>query len=348
MSKHVKYGIQIVAPADATGQMQTIYQQMRRELGATPEPFSLHSPSPDVFAGIWMLLRETLLAGKVDHGLKQAIAATVSEINVCLWCVDAHSAILYAAKRGDAVHAITTGEGLDGLDRTTRAHIEWAQATRTPDAAVLRQPPFSIENMPEIIGTALTFHFLNRMVNAALSETFLPNQTWLHTPFKRTVGWIARRMGLASPDLVPGETLTYLPDAPLPDDMAWAQSAPAIRGAIARFAAVIETIAARMPPDVRRVVENHIQTWQGEDPGLSRKWVEDGVANLEQSHRTIARLALLAALAPHQIAQDVISDFRIQHPEDNALIDVLAWGSFSAARRVGTWLAVPALSLQTA
>ncbi len=40
-----------------------------------------------------------------------------------------------------------------------------------------------------MIGTAVTFHYLNRMVSAVLSETFLPRLPWLKESMKRMLGW---------------------------------------------------------------------------------------------------------------------------------------------------------------
>jgi hypothetical protein len=61
------------------------------------------------------------------------------------------------------------------------------------------------------------------------------------------------------------------------------------------------------------------------------------VEGLDQAPQAEARLALLAALASHQ----VIEAFRFLHPADSDLVGALAWASFAAARRIGTWTACP-------
>src|SRR5262249_45136927 len=91
MSKHIKYDLQIVTPGAATGRIKEIYAQIKQDLMQVPEPFSIHSPSPDMLAGVWGIFRESLVAGHVDRGLKEIVAATVAKINRCPWCVDAHS-----------------------------------------------------------------------------------------------------------------------------------------------------------------------------------------------------------------------------------------------------------------
>ena len=335
MSDKVKYGIQIVDPKTATGTTDAIYQQMKRDLGAVPEPVTLHSASQDLLAGAWMTLRESLLAGHVDHGLKQTIAATISELNKCPWCVDAHSVVMYAAGRGDAVKLVTEGKG--SVDAKTQAIIDWAAASRSAGSAILSEPPFSPDDAPEIIGTALTFHYLNRMVNAVLVETFLPKQTWLSNPIKRVAGMFMK--SLAEPNVAAGESLDFLPDAPLPTAFQWASASPAIASAFARFAAVIVAEGNRvLPATVREMVQEQIHAWDGSDPGLSRQWVVDAVSGLDTEEQAIAKLVLLIAFAPHQISDDVINDFRRIYPADSDVIAALAWGSFIATQQIGQWL----------
>jgi len=67
--------------------------------------------------------------------------------------------------------------------------------------------------------------------------------------------------------------------------------------------------------------------------------------DLDEVDRSAARLALLTALASYQADEGVIEVFRIQQPGDDKLIAATAWASFTAARRVGTWLQVPATTL---
>jgi hypothetical protein len=59
---------------------------------------------------------------------------------------------------------------------------------------------------------------------------------------------------------------------------------------------------------------------------------------LDAEMQPLAKLILLGALAPHQVDECVIAAFRKILPDDSQLIEALAWGSFTAARRVGSWL----------
>jgi hypothetical protein len=52
-----------------------------------------------------------------------------------------------------------------------------------------------------------------------------------------------------------------------------------------------------LPEQVRFLVGECVQAWNGEAMGISRRWVEDAVGEVREEHRAAARLALLTALA---------------------------------------------------
>ncbi len=102
---------------------------------------------------------------------------------------------------------------------------------------------------------------------------------------------------------------------------------------------MIETAGRNaLPADVRALVRKRVAAWNGESPSLSRGWVEEAIAGLDDSSKPAARLALLVALASYQVDESVIEAYRAQHPGDDTLIEAAAWASFIAAQRVGTWL----------
>jgi hypothetical protein len=174
------------------------------------------------------------------------------------------------------------------------------------------------------------------MVNVLLDETFMPHYEWLHTPLKRALGAIFA--GRTKRAVAAGDTSKFLPDAEIPTDFSWALPAPTIAAAFAKFSAVITRIGLEtIPSEVRKLADERIAAWNGEDPGLSRQWVNNVVNGLSSSHQSIAKLVLLAALAPHQIDEELINAYRHQS-DDRSLVDVLGYGSFMASRRIGTWL----------
>ena len=55
--------VQAVVPNAAEGLVARVYPQIKKEFGALVEPFTLHSPSPELLAGAWGACRESLLVG---------------------------------------------------------------------------------------------------------------------------------------------------------------------------------------------------------------------------------------------------------------------------------------------
>ena len=141
-------------------------------------------------------------------------------------------------------------------------------------------------------------------------------------------------------------SLTLLPAADLPADLTWAAASPTVADAFARWTAVAEEAGQEtLPTDVRALVRERVEAWNGESTGLSRGWVEEAIVDLDEVDRSAARLALLTALASYQVDEGAIEAFRTQQPGDDKLIGVTAWASFTAARRIGSWLQVPATTL---
>lgn len=108
----------------AEGLVSQVYAQIKRDFGSLVEPFTLHSPSPKLLAGVWMVCRETELAGNVRRDIKEAIAATVSKINQCPYCVDAHTIMLNATGKRNVARLISN-ENYDQIsDSEVRACVQ--------------------------------------------------------------------------------------------------------------------------------------------------------------------------------------------------------------------------------
>ncbi len=324
----------------ATGLVGTVYEEVRRDFGALVEPFTLHSPSPTLLAAVWRACRATLVTGRVPRVVKEVVATGVSAANACPYCVDAHTVMLDGAGAHDAARALAAdrAEAID--DPRLRAIAAWARASRDPESPVLATPPFDAADAAEILGTALVFHYVNRPVTVLLGSSPLPIATGALKPaLRRGAGvWFGRAMRRAG-----GTAPPLLPDAALPDDLAWARTSPPVADALARFAAAVDVEGARvLSPVIRDAVAARLRDWRGEDVGLGRHWAEPALAGVGDADRPALRLALLTALAPHQVDGDVVTAFRGRSPDDADLVAALAWSSLTAARRVVDWLARPA------
>jgi len=321
-----------------------VYCQIKQEFGLIADPFRLHAPVPELLAGIWCVTREIGVARQVPWPVKEAVAAAVSQSNACPYCVEIHAAV--ASVRADQLLAprLAQGRTADITDLSLRAVVTWALATRSPASAPLLHPPFTEEEAPEIIGVAMVYHYINRLVQIFLPESLLPSivrDGWLGSVAWRLVG---RKLARSREwEREAGASLQFVPAADLPPECAWALPEPSISRAVAGWAAVVEHVGTEtLAPQVRSLVADFLHGWQGESLPLSRAWVNQAVSSLSEADHAAARLALLAAMAPHQIDAEIIRAFRGQQEADAQLVGVVAWASFQAARRIVSWLQTPA------
>ena len=253
--------------------------------------------------------------------------------------------MLAAAGEQDAARALAAGKPGALRDEGLREVVAWGAAHRSPGAAPLSRPPFPAADTSEMIGTSMAFHYINRM-----AHVFLPESAY---PLPWAKGWMrklaaGRYTALVSARRVPGESLSLLEPAELPDDLPWARGNPHVAGAFARFAAAVEeTVQDALHETVRERVLERLEAWDGTDPGLGGLGQEeldavlDGVPGEE---RAAGRLALLTALASYRVDGAVVAAYRARRPADSQLLGAVSWVSYVSARRVGRWLweALPA------
>ncbi len=334
--------IKSIEPSKASGLVFDVYSQLKRDFGKIVEPIALHSIIPELLASNFCAFRETyIIEDKVERDVKDAIATSVSKINKCPWCIDAHSIMLYGLKSTKVAKAIQTGD-LDIIDNSkTKSIIEWASSSRSPESMIIKGPRFTKDEAPEIIGTAVYYHYINRMVTVLLNESPLPVNISILKGFMKTVaGWnfssALRKTKIA------GESLKFITDFDLNKEFSWANTNKRIARSFAAFKNIDEKLAKEyVPKEVTTMLEDTLEEWQGGDPGLSRNWTEKYVTDIDEHLKPVVRLSLLTAISPYQIDDEIIGSYREFNSNDEALLGTLSWASFLAARRIGKWLGDP-------
>jgi hypothetical protein len=140
--------------------------------------------------------------------------------------------------------------------------------------------------------------------------------------------------------LTPGRALSLLPHASLPADMRWAAPNPRIADALARWTTVVEGEASGVvSPLVRDLVVRNLRDWKGERMPISRSWVDAEVSVVTGQDRAVARLALVFAKAPYQVDETLVEDVLSEDRCEERFIRILAWASFSGARRLAQRIA---------
>ncbi len=336
MIRYIK-PVSIRSPQGLTGR---VYRQISEEFGVLGEPLTLHSPLPELLAGVWCSFRESVLSGIVTRKYKEIVAVAVSQLNQCPYCIDAHTIMLRATSSHEAAFALQFEQDDPIADPRMRALIAWARATRSPGSRVLSTPPFTRQEGPEIIGTALWIHYINRMVKAFLGRHLLPissNRFGLRSLSERMGGLFFA--GVVKRQLQPGTSLDLMRPAPLQPDLTWAASSPTVSKAFAGLAAAAEEAgSAHLSSEVRACVSHQLETWSGADPGLGCNWLAGPLGSLTAADQAAGRLAMLTALAPDRLGEDVVREYRKTNGSDAALLGAVAWSSFAVARRIGTWL----------
>lgn len=315
--------VRYLAPLDyagTSGLARDLIDQMVRDFVVGP-PLTIHLSNPELMAGIWAMARECIAAGRERRAEGELIAAVVSRLNTCSYCYDIHAAMLHAWGATDTATALRNKQ--INPDPRSEAIARWAGSTLTPDASV----PFPGAEGTHMISSALTFHYLNRMVNVFLD----PAPFTVRNSFMIRMSGALLRPLLRGQELTAGEFLTA-PAGPLPGEFAWAADAPMIAAGIARFCAAADAAGEEsVPESVRSQVTEELDRWQGEKPPLGRAWPTEPVA----------RIALMTALAGWQVDENAVSGFRKVLPRDRDLINVTAWASYQATKRIASWQKKP-------
>jgi len=316
-----------------------VYDQIERDFGLLAPPNALHSAAPGPLAASWLILRESLVAdGLVPRPAKEAVAAAVSLSNSCPYCVQVHSVAVHGLTGAADGDALATDRLAELTDPQSRRLAEWARQSRQRATAGAERP-FTDAEAPEVIGTAATFHYLNRMVNIFLTDSPLPAHlpTAARSNAGRALGWY---MGMVADTPHPaGRSLFLLEPAEPAPDLHWAIGNPSVLAAFARASSAIDAAGAQYVPDlVRELVLTALRDWDGADPGLT-DWLTEALAPLPNADRPVGRLAMLAAFASYRVDQTVIDLCRGRGPEsdDEALISITAWASLAAARQIASW-----------
>ena len=332
-----------VPRSQAKGLLDDLYTQIETEYLLAP-PFTLHSPVPELLASMWCCFRESFLVGRVPHLAKEAVAMGVSLSNRCPYCVEAHTMALRVGAGNAQTRAITRDLPPDEGSSPLAALARWAETMRNPRAEDLAHPPFGPEEAPEIIGTGLIFHYINRLVSVFCDDSPFPLPSALgplHGLLRRVMAWMMapRVRTMLNQTLQPDPSLTAEPEAPRSKTFNWAAGNPNIRVAFEGFAAVLnDLIQSHIPPEVQQAARRYIHTWDGEDPGLSTAWLEDSVADLSEADRSAARLALLVSVAPYRVDAQAIGAFQKHFPGNTPLLILSSWASFSVLQAIGTRL----------
>jgi hypothetical protein len=325
----------------ATGLVAQVYEQIARDFFINA-PMTTHAVRPNLLAGLWMAEREVVLTDNLlTREDKEALGVSISQVNQCPYCEDLLNSVVYGANEQYLAEQIRYHQQDEIEDDRTRLLHVWALSSYDQDAEILSNPPFSPDEAPEVIGTALMLNYFNRYTSVFFSGSPLAapfSSNTIKSLLYRLTGNELRES--VAQRLQPGLSIDLLRPAPLSMELHWAAGNSIIAGALSRWAYALEkTARAHISPRVRARVETEIDAWQGEPMGLSRAWLKPKVDDLNDAEAAATRLALLTALSPAQISDDIIDTYTSYHRNDASLIVTVAWSAFRASTHVAGWLA---------
>ena len=333
--------VQSVPRKSATGLVRTIYDMIAEDFFLNGSLTS-RSKVPPLLAAIWTVGRESILVDdQVERTDKEAMTALLSQVNHCPYCEDMLVSLVHAGKAHAAAEGIFARDHLESVDDTLRRRLEWVRAIASFGDKEIPTTPFTDAQLPEVIGALMAMSDINRFSHVVMAESPVSapfGSRFVKAALLRMFG-IELRVTKAKP-LLPSKALRLLPPAPLPSDMAWARGNARIAEAVSRWASAVEREAQSVvSPEVQRVVRRSLRNWHGELMPMSRRWVETEILDLEGGDCVIARLALVLAKAPYQVDAGLVEPVLRENADQARFIRILAWCSYSAARRFASYIA---------
>jgi len=322
-----------IQPSKATGLVAEVYSQIKEDFGRIVEPFTLHSPKPLLLAGVWMAARESELVGQVPRETKEAIAASISKVNQCPYCVDAHTIMIRAA--GERKNAkLIAQEKYDQIQpEQTKKIVKWALSSLSPKSELILSPPFEKRDRSEIIGTAVFYHYINPLVTLFLGNSPLP-VPFFKNQMKTIASHIFKKA--VNRSKIPGSSLTLLPQRKVTIDLSWTKESPNIYGAFSRLAGVISDIEKSVvPKQTVQIVEQYLKDWPKKKQEIGSNWINEITNKIDSQPNAATALALMTIVSPYKITYELISNFRKYFPRQNQLLEIPAWASFTRAIKIG-------------
>lgn len=171
----MSFFIQTTGPEKASGQLQNVYETLLPMFQTVPKIFEVQSIRPDLLEPLVDYVNRLMIETyALPRSTKELIAAYVSKLNACAYCVDAHSAMAMAQGfTKDEVKTI-----LEDIDNTHLINNKTKKLLRLAETVTLhsykmhegriqelQDEGLTEEELFEAIAVASLFNFLDRMAD---------------------------------------------------------------------------------------------------------------------------------------------------------------------------------------
>jgi uncharacterized peroxidase-related enzyme len=168
--------IDVIEPADATGDLKDLYDTIAEKRGKVSNVLKVHSQNPAALKEHLDLYDAVLFGSSpLSRSDREAIAVVVSAVNDCDYCVRHHAEALQAYWRDEArVQQLADDHtALDELDDQLCAACDVAQkltvspgAMSEADVHTLRDAGWSDRAVLDIVLVTSYFNFVNRITSS--------------------------------------------------------------------------------------------------------------------------------------------------------------------------------------
>ena len=164
-----------IDPASATGKAKLLLDAVKSKLGIVPNMTRVMANAPAALEG-YLEFSGALAKGSLSVKVREQIALAVAEINLCSYCLSAHTFI--GGKQGltndeiaDARHANSSDASTDAILRFVRSVVIQRGEVGDADLAVARSAGLSDGQIVETIANValnVFTNYVNRIANTVL------------------------------------------------------------------------------------------------------------------------------------------------------------------------------------
>lgn len=167
--------IAVIEENQAEGNIAEAYHQMKNQMGVVPNVMKIFSTWPELFETASKSFQTIMISEtKLPRPVKEMIAAAVSQINQCQYCVVHHVNFMKQYGISDEMAQMVRDDyKRAGLDQKTVKLLEYAEkvtrhAYRVTDKDIqhLKEMGWMDREILEATAVAAHFNFINRMADA--------------------------------------------------------------------------------------------------------------------------------------------------------------------------------------
>jgi len=261
---------------------------------------------------------------------------------ICPFCAEGHGMMIAAS--GHRQEAKLIQHSSEQNEGKIFKIADWAKQSYDPTNDWVKNPPFSSQEAPEIIGTYYCFNVTNRLVNLFLGESPVPipkDQKLLRS----IMSFVATRLMMrpfVTRKLESGKSLSLISLPANENSYSWTQEVPAISTA---FGAVLDHLNKieneSIPTAVVERADRVLESWNGQQWPPRGQWLDKQLEGVDTSNQPLYKLALLVMFASYSVTDEDIFAFRKLYPEDQSLVDLCYWAANKVSIRVLDWVAQP-------